>query len=61
MKNAREVHRSPVAERVNCADGTKTCEMMISLMLNIKLQRVVADVLLEDLSVTFTIPGLVKL
>ena len=61
MKNAREVHRCPVAERVDCADSTMAYKMMISLMLNIKLQWVVDVVHLENLSVTFTFPGLGKL
>ena len=58
VKNAREVYRRPVAERLDCADGTMEYKMMISLMLNIKLQWVVAVVLSENLSVIFTIPGL---
>ena len=61
MKNAREVYRCPEAERVDCADATMAYKMIISLMLNIKLQWVVAVVLLENLSVSFTIPGLGKL
>ena len=44
--------------RLECADGTMEFKMMISLMLNIKLQWVVAVVLSENLSVIFTIPGL---
>ena len=55
MKNAREFYRRPVAERVDRADGTMEYKMMISLMLNIKLQCVVAGVLLENLLVIFTI------
>ena len=55
MKNAREVHRRHVAERLDCADGTMEYKMMISLMLNIKLQCVVAVVLYENLLVIFTI------
>ena len=60
MKNAREFYRRPVAERVDRADGTMEYKMMISLMLNIKLQWVVAVVILENLFVIFTIPGLSK-
>ena len=55
MKNAREFYRQPVAERVDRADGTMKYKMMISLMLNIKLQCVVAVVLYENLLVIFTI------
>ena len=44
--------------RLDCADGTTEYKMMISLMLNIKLQWVVAVVLSENLSIIFTIPGL---
>ena len=58
VKNAREVYRRPVAERLDCAYDTMEYKMMISLMLNIKLQWAVAFVLLENLSVIFTIPDL---
>ena len=46
--------------RLDCPDGTTEYKMMISLMLNIKLQWVVAVVLLEILSIIFTTPGLSK-
>ena len=61
MKNASEVYQCPEAERVDCADATMAYKMIIFLILKIKLQWVVAVVLLENLSVTFTIPGLGKL
>ena len=60
VKNATEVYRRPVAERLDCADGTMEYKMMISLMLNIQLQWAVAVVILENLFVIFTIPGLSK-
>ena len=46
--------------RLDFADGTTEYKMMISLMLNIKLQWVVAVVILENLIVIFTTPGLSK-